>query len=253
MNKKLKIILIVIITPFIVYGVFMAYLWMFHNEAWDQERIDKIELFIAQRDFEEARKLCPTIANHDQRELYLKKTNMAELNYLLDQNGMSDAYFLANELNLKPEFLMVLAKNVTQLLSSGQSQQMIEVLAGWTFEYSFNEIANGVLSSNYKEALSHVNNKVWFENPYKKDILLTAVSCNIFYNDEVMKFNSTLDGIMNYAIITKDADLAKKTIPLYRPTAKEKKRISESTITYQLVNTDKNAAIAKARANGIKL
>ena len=191
----------------------------------------KIGKAIEKRDFNAAREICSELYYYDTRQQQLKNINIAEINYVLDQNGVSDAYYLANELNAKDEFLDVISKNIMRLLQGGQGQQIIYVLAGWTFEYTFDP-----------------EPKMTRESPRHNDD----------YNKEANKFNAVLDAIVNFSILNEDNGLIKKAIKLYRPIAVEKsrtktKRYAEYLFTYKLVNDSKNAAIAKAKENGIEL
>ena len=259
-TKVLKIIKGYVIPPLILCGAIFLYCGIFENQVFDPWRINKVEKAIAKRNFDKARVYSSKIAISTTRDEYVLKTNLAELNYVLDQNGVSDANFLANELNLKQEFLMALAKNVPQLLSAGQAQQLIDVLAGWPFDYSFSDKAESVFDQYYSEAITWVKDsrsRMRFNYNSNEDRKRIAFVCNIFYNEEVTTYNSVVDGVMNYAIVNKDSDLAKKIIQLYRPLAKESSRRSlghrHYDYTYKLSDESKNAAIAKARANGLKL
>ena len=189
----------------------------------------KISKAIEKRDFNAARELCSKLNYYRDKEL--KEIDMAEINYVLDQNGVSDAYYLANELNAKNEFFDVVSRNIMRLLQGGQGTQLIYVLAGWTFEYTFDP-----------------EPKMSSESPRHND----------YYNKEANKFNSLLDAIVNFSILNEDNGLIKKAIKLYRPTAVEKNRTktnryAQYMYTYKLVDDSKNAAIAKAKENGIEL
>ena len=187
----------------------------------------KISKAIEKRDFNAARELCSKLNYYRDKEL--KEIDMAEINYVLDQNGVSDAYYLANELNAKNEFFDVVSRNIMRLLQGGQGTQLIYVLAGWTFEYTFDP----------------------------EPLLKISGNKNDCYNKENNKFNALLDAIVNFSILNEDNGLIKKAIKLYRPTAIEKsstkKMGGHEYITYKLVDDSKNAAIARANENGIEL
>ena len=73
----------------------------------------KLEECIAKRDFLSARNFYHKYAGlhlmgmGEERDQLLRKLNIAEINYVMDQSGIEDAYFLADELGAKIEYLEV--------------------------------------------------------------------------------------------------------------------------------------------------
>ena len=137
---------------------------------------------------------------------------------------MDDAYFLANELNAKQEFLEMLSKNLTKFLNAGQLQQVMNVLVSWTFESTFpdGQYLGGSLDADA-------------------------------YNTENGRYNAILDGIANYAYFNEDYGTVKKVLKLYRPLAKSKWHEKEGYSTYSYDNSPKDNALKKAKAEGVKL
>ncbi len=220
--------------------------WRYENS---KDRVTKkVSKAIAKRDFVSARTYTVDLKGNDQAEL-MKEINIAELNLVLNQSGLEDAYYLANELNAKQDLLSALSVNLFNLLKNGNSDKVVNVMAGWTFDHSFSDNANNINDS--------ILSKAMIDTYLDQDEKVVAIACNILYNKESKAYNSVLDGLVNYGAMNEDYGLVKKAIKLYRPTAKEvsKSKVNKTTYNYryQQINTDKNAAIAKARASGIKL
>lgn len=193
----------------------------------------KVEECIAKRDFASARTyyLKYKVLGWDWRvaERMLKNLNIAEINYVMDQNGIEDAYFLADELGAKIEYLEVLAKRSSKMINSNQSDQLLSMLATWNFECHldadvFAYVHSGGMGSDLER-----------------------------YTLENNTYNAILDAILNFACLNNDAALAKKVIRLYRPVLKgvyDKKR---KGVIYSYDNTPKSLATKKVKEAGIKL
>lgn len=193
----------------------------------------KVEECIAKRDFASARtyylKYKGLGWNYRVAEEMLKKLNIAEINYVMDQSGIEDAYFLADELGAKLEYLEVLAKCSSKLINSNQSNQLLSMLSTWNFECHldaavFAYVYSGGMPSNLERYMLENNT-----------------------------YNAILDAILNFACLNNDAALAKKVIRLYRPVLKgvyDKKR---EGIKYSYDNTPKSFATQKVKEAGIKL
>lgn len=189
----------------------------------------KVEECIAKRDFLSARNYYHKYAGLNltgmgkERDQLLKKINTAEINYVMDQSGIDDAYFLAKELGVRTCFLEALSSNTTKMINSGQIEKIFNILATWNFESAF---PTG--SSTYKESESY-KQFVWESNAY----------------------NAILDVLISYACFNNDVALAKKVIKLYRPILKIHD-VPEGW-SYSRDNTPKSVAIKKVKEAGIKL
>lgn len=188
----------------------------------------KVEECIAKRDFASARNYCQKYQglgwNGAKARAMFKKTNIAEINYVMDQSGIEDAYFLAKELGIRTCFLEVLSSNTTKMINSGQIEKILNILATWNFESAF---PTG--TSIYKESESY-QQFVWESNAY----------------------NAILDVLISYACFNEDAALAKKVIKLYRPILKIHD-VPKEGWSYSRDNTPKSLAIKKVKEAGIKL
>ena len=187
----------------------------------------KVEECIAKRDFASARAYCQKYQglylDGAKARAMLKKTNIAEINYVMDQSGIEDAYFLADELCVRICFLEALSSNITKMINSGQTDKILNILVTWSFESAFPTV-----SSTYKESESY-QQFVWESNAY----------------------NAILDAIISSACFNEDAALAKKVIKLYRPILKIHD-VPEGW-SYSRDNTPKSLAIKKVKEAGIKL
>ena len=189
----------------------------------------KVEECIAKRDFLSARNYYHKYAGLNligmgkERDQLLRKLNIAEINYVMDQSGLEDAYFLADELCVRICFLEALSSNITKMINSGQTDKILNILVTWSFESAF---PTG--SSTYKESESY-QQFVWESNAY----------------------NAILDAIISSACFNEDAALAKKVIKLYRPILKIHD-VPEGW-SYSRDNTPKSLAIKKVKEAGIKL
>ena len=187
----------------------------------------KVEECIAKRDFASARTYYLKYEglgwDWKVEERMLKKLNIAEINYVMDQSGIEDAYFLADELCVRICFLEALSSNITKMINSGQTDKILNILVTWSFESAF---PTG--SSTYKESESY-QQFVWESNAY----------------------NAILDAIISSACFNEDAALAKKVIKLYRPILKIHD-VPEGW-SYSRDNTPKSLAIKKVKEAGIKL
>lgn len=187
----------------------------------------KVEECIAKRDFASARTYCQKYqglyGNGKKARAMFKKTNIAEINYVMDQSGIEDAYFLAEELGARTCFLEALSSNITKMINSSQTDKILNILVTWSFESAF---PTG--SSTYKESESY-QQFVWESNAY----------------------NAILDAIISSACFNEDAALAKKVIKLYRPIIKIHD-VPEGW-SYSRDNTPKSLAIKKVKEAGIKL
>lgn len=193
----------------------------------------KVEECITKRDFASARtyllKYKTTWRDWDVSSAMEKNINIAEMNYVMDQSGMEDAYFLADELGAKIEYLEVLAKRSSKMINSNQSDQLLSMLATWNFEChldadAFAYVHSGGMGSDLER-----------------------------YTLENNTYNAILDAILNFACLNNDAALAKKVIRLYRPVLKgvyDKKR---GGVKYSYDNTPKSLATQKVKEAGIKL
>ncbi len=193
----------------------------------------KVEECIAKRDFASARtyylKYKGLGWNYRVAEEMLKNLNIAEINYVMDQSGIEDAYFLADELGAKIEYLEVLAKHSSKLINSNQTNQLLSMLVTWNFECHldadvFAYVYGGGMGSDLER-----------------------------YTLENNTYNAILDAILNFACLNNDAALAKKVIRLYRPVLKgvyDKKR---DGVKYSYDNTPKSLATQKVKEAGIKL
>ena len=192
----------------------------------------KVEECIAKRDFASARtyylKYKGLGWNYRVAEEMLKKLNIAEINYVMDQSGIEDAYFLADELGAKIEYLEVLAKCSSKMINSNQTNQLLSMLATWNFE-------------------SHFENNVDWRSGYigKRGIDL--------YNAENNAYNSILDVLLNYALFTNDKDLIQKVIKLYRPIAEDVFDRDDHWVRNQRIDQAKKDALNKVKNSGIKL
>lgn len=189
----------------------------------------KVEECIAKRDFLSARNYYHKYAGLNltgmgkERDQLLKKINTAEINYVMDQSGIDDAYFLAKELGVRTCFLEALSSNTTKMINSGQIEKIFNILATWNFESAF---PTG--TSTYEESESY-KQFVWESNAY----------------------NAILDVLISYACFNNDVALAKKVIKLYRPILKIHD-VPEGW-SYSRDNTPKSVAIKKVKESGIKL
>lgn len=188
----------------------------------------KVEECIAKRDFLSARNYYHKYEglgwSYRVEERMLKNLNIAEINYVMDQSGIEDAYFLAKELGVRTCFLEVLSSNTTKMINSGQIEKILNILATWNFESVF---PTG--TSIYKESESY-QQFVWESNAY----------------------NAILDVLISYACFNEDAALAKKVIKLYRPILKIHD-VPKEGWSYSRDNTPKSLAIKKVKEAGIKL
>ena len=190
----------------------------------------KVEECIAKRDFASARTYYLKYEglgwDWEVEERMLKKLNIAEINYVMDQSGIEDAYFLADELGAKIEYLEVLAKCSSKLINSNQSNQLLSMLVTWNFNYHFENSAKWGYYSG-------------------KSIDL--------YNAENNAYNSILDVLLNYALFTEDKDLIQKVIKLYRPIAEAVVDRDRSWVRNQRIDQAKKDALNKVKNSGIKL
>ena len=192
----------------------------------------KLEECIAKRDFLSARNYYHKYAGlhlmgmGEERDQLLRKLNIAEINYVMDQSGIEDAYFLADELGAKIEYLEVLAKCSSKLINSNQSNQLLSMLVTWNFNYHFENSAKWGYYSG-------------------KSIDL--------YNAENNAYNSILDVLLNYALFTEDKDLIQKVIKLYRPIAEAVVDRDQSWVRNQRIDQAKKDALNKIKNSGIKL
>ena len=192
----------------------------------------KVEECIAKRDFASARayslKYKSLRWNGDVADELLKQTNIAEINYVMDHSGIEDAYFLADELGAKIEYLEVLAKRSSKLVNSNQTDQLLSMLVTWNFNYHFE------------------NNIDWVCGPIRERGI-------DLYNAENNAYNSILDVLLNYALFTNDKDLIQKVIKLYRPIAEEVKDRDRHWVRNQRIDQAKKDALNKVKDSGIKL
>ena len=192
----------------------------------------KLEECIAKRDFLSARNYYHKYAGlhlmgmGEERDQLLRKLNIAEINYVMDQSGIEDAYFLADELGAKIEYLEVLAKRSSKMINSNQSNQLLSMLVTWNFNYHFENSAKWGYYSG-------------------KSIDL--------YNAENNAYNSILDVLLNYALFTEDKDLIQKVIKLYRPIAEAVVDRDQSWVRNQRIDQAKKDALNKIKNSGIKL
>lgn len=194
----------------------------------------KLEECIAKRDFLSARNYYHKYAGlhlmgmGEERDQLLRKLNIAEINYVMDQSGIEDAYFLADELGAKIEYLEVLAKRSSKMINSNQSNQLLSMLVTWNFNYHFE------------------NNVDWVSGYIgERGIDL--------YNAENNAYNSILDVLLNYALFTNDKDLIQKVIKLYRPIAEEVLDRDRHWVRNQRIDQAKKDALKKVKDSGIKL
>lgn len=192
----------------------------------------KVEECIAKRDFASARTYCQKYQllhwDGEKARAMLKKTNIAEINYVMDQSGIEDAYFLADELGAKLEYLEVLAKCSSKMINSNQSDQLLSMLVTWNFNYHFE------------------NNSDWVHGVIGQ----TGID---LYNAENNAYNSILDVLLNYALFTNDKDLIQKVIKLYRPIAEEVRDRDRHWVRNQRNDQAKKDALKKVKDSGIKL
>ena len=192
----------------------------------------KVEECIAKRDFASARTYYLKYEglgwDWKVEERMLKKLNIAEINYVMDQSGIEDAYFLADELGAKIEYLEVLAKCSSKLINSNQSNQLLSMLVTWNFNYHFE------------------NNTNWISG----GIGIRGID---LYNVENNVYNSILDVLLNYALFTEDKDLIQKVIKLYRPIAEAVVDRDQSWVRNQRIDQAKKDALNKVKNSGIKL
>ena len=194
----------------------------------------KLEECIAKRDFLSARNYYHKYAGlhligmGEERDQLLRKLNIAEINYVMDQSGIEDAYFLADELGAKIEYLEVLAKRSSKMINSNQSNQLLSMLVTWNFE-------------------SHFENNVDWRSGYIGERGIDL------YNAENNAYNSILDVLLNYALFTNDKDLIQKVIKLYRPIAEEVWDRDDHWVRNQRIDQAKKDALNKVKNSGIKL
>ena len=194
----------------------------------------KLEECIAKRDFLSARNYYHKYAGlhlmgmGEERDQLLRKLNIAEINYVMDQSGIEDAYFLADELGAKIEYLEVLAKRSSKFVNSNQTDRLLSMLVTW--------------NSN-----SHFENNInWVCGPIgERGIDL--------YNAENNAYNSILDVLLNYALFTEDKDLIQKVIKLYRPIAEAVVDRDRQWVRNQRNDQAKKDALKKVKDSGIKL
>lgn len=194
----------------------------------------KLEECIAKRDFLSARNYYHKYAGlhlmgmGEERDQLLRKLNIAEINYVMDQSGIEDAYFLADELGAKIEYLEVLAKHSSKLINSNQTNQLLSMLATWNFNY-------------------HFENNVDWRSGYIGERGIDL------YNAENNAYNSILDVLLNYALFTNDKDLIQKVIKLYRPIAEDVWDRDDHWVRNQRIDQAKKDALKKVKDSGIKL
>ena len=194
----------------------------------------KLEECIAKRDFLSARNYYHKYAGlhlmgmGEERDQLLRKLNIAEINYVMDQSGIEDAYFLADELGAKIEYLEVLAKRSSKMINSNQSNQLLSMLVTWNFE-------------------SHFENNVDWRSGYIGERGIDL------YNAENNAYNSILDVLLNYALFTNDKDLIQKVIKLYRPIAEDVLDRDRHWVRNQRNDQAKKDALKKVKDSGIKL
>ena len=194
----------------------------------------KLEECIAKRDFLSARNYYHKYAGlhlmgmGEERDQLLRKLNIAEINYVMDQSGIEDAYFLADELGAKIEYLEVLAKCSSKMINSNQSDQLLSMLVTWNFESHFE------------------NNSDWRSG----GIGIRGID---LYNAENNAYNSILDVLLNYALFTEDKDLIQKVIKLYRPIAEAVVDRDQDWVRNQRIDQAKKDALNKVKNSGIKL
>ena len=195
----------------------------------------KVEECVAKRDFLSARNYYHKYAGLNltgmgkERDQLLRKLNIAEINYVMDQSGIENAYFLADELGAKIEYLEVLAKCSSKMINSNQSNQLLSMLVTWNFECHLDADAFAYV---YRDGMGSDLERYMLENN---------------------TYNAILDAILNFACLNDDAVLAKKVIRLYRPVLKgvyDKKR---EGVIYSYDNTPKSLATKKVKEAGIKL
>ena len=192
----------------------------------------KLEECIAKRDFLSARNYYHKYAGlhlmgmGEERDQLLRKLNIAEINYVMDQSGIEDAYFLADELGAKIEYLEVLAKRSSKMINSNQSDQLLSMLVTWNFNYQFENSADWGYYSGRSIDL---------------------------YNAENNAYNSILDVLLNYALFTEDKDLIQKVIKLYRPIAEAVVDRDQQWVRNQRNDQAKKDALKKVKDSGIKL
>lgn len=193
----------------------------------------KVEECIAKRDFASARNYCQKYQglgwNGAKARAMFKKTNIAEINYVMDQSGIEDACFLADELGAKIEYLEVLAKCSSKLINSNQIDQLLSMLVTWNFECHLDA---DVFALVYIGGMSSDLERYMLENN---------------------TYNAILDAILNFACFNNDAALAKKVIRLYRPVLKGVYNEKRGGFKYSYDNTPKSLATKKVKEAGIKL
>lgn len=193
----------------------------------------KVEECIAKRDFASARTYCQKYQelswNWEKAQAMFKKLNTAEINYVMDQSGIDDAYFLADELGAKIEYLEVLAKRSSKMINSNQSNQLLSMLVTWNFECHLDA-----------DAFAYV-----YRGGMGRDLERYALENNTY--------NAILDAILNFACLNNDAALAKKVIRLYRPVLKGVRDEKRGGVIYSYDNTPKSLATQKVKEAGIKL
>jgi hypothetical protein len=192
----------------------------------------KLEECIAKRDFLSARNYYHKYAGlhlmgmGEERDQLLRKLNIAEMNYVMDQSGIEDAYFLADELGAKIEYLEVLAKRSSKFVNSNQTDRLLSMLVTWNFNYQFENSAD------------------W---GYYRGRSIDL------YNAENNAYNSILDVLLNYALFTEDKDLIQKVIKLYRPIAEAVVDRDQQWVRNQRNDQAKKDALKKVKDSGIKL
>lgn len=190
----------------------------------------KVEECIAKRDFLSARNYYHKYAGlhligmGEERDQLLRKLNIAEINYVMDQSGIEDAYFLADELCVRIYFLEALSSNITKMINSGQTDKILNILVSWSFESAF---PTG--TSMYEKSESYQQ-----------------------FVRESNAYNAILDAIISLACFNEDAALAKKVIKLYRPILKIHDVPGEGW-SYSRDDTPKSLARKQVKEAGIKL
>lgn len=230
----------------------------------------KIEKYIANREFDKARDIALSIPSdarekHYPRRYYreeaMEKINLTQLADMINNGQLEDAEALSNELDIKHVFWDLVKKNLSKLYTNN-FRALYSVLTRYPITTTYHEKLTDysiwhLERANEYASMDYEGRKRWasFYKEYYDN-------SNVGYNDEIKQLNLLVMQVTDMAIFDNNVDCIRKMLLLLKPEAVEVSRVKSrkdeevtnyATITYKLENKAANEVIAKAKQAGINL
>lgn len=207
------------------------------EEMLFKETSGKIEKFIADRQYDEARVVARTIdpEKHDYvngdniywQTYYIKMINKAQLSNFIADGNWEDAQDLAMDLGAEEEFIELFKSNFNKLLRTHRYDLVFNTLPTIPFKYHYRD---------------HVTNT------------FQASDGNSYYNSEVNDYNNLVDALLQQLILDEETNKIKKCFALYKPEAVVVKTEDKgNAATFKLENKALQRAKGKVKEAGITI